>query len=94
MDINSGNSSYVEILAEVKNRKWEDIILFKFMREEGDVGELVVRELYARLKDTRAGRGFCFTVGTYSDGAKSFVEARLIDLVGKTKLLQYLKKIN
>ena len=51
------------------------------MRTEGDVGELIVRELYARLKDTRAGRGFCFTVGNYSEGAQSFVEARLIDLI-------------
>ncbi len=93
-DIVQGNSEYVEIVAEVKNRKWEDIILFKFMRTEGDVGELIVRELYARLKDTRAGRGFCFTVGNYSEGAQSFVEARLIDLINKDKLLKYLQKID
>ena len=92
-DIAQKNVEYVEIVAEVKNRKWEDIILFKFMRQEGTVGELVIRELYARLKDTRAGRGFCFNVGGYSEGAQSFVEARLIDLVDKTKLLKYLNKI-
>ena len=93
-DIVQGNSDFVEIVAEVKNRKWEDIIIFKFMRSDRDVGEMVVRELYARLKDTRAGRGFCFTVGNYSEGAQSFVEARLIDLVDKPKLLKYLNKID
>lgn len=92
-DIVQGNSDYVEIVAEVKNRKWEDIILFKFIRTEGSVGELVIRELHTRLKDTRAGRGFCFNCGDYSDGAKSFVEARLIDLIDKEKLLKYLNKI-
>ena len=93
-DIVQGNSDFIEIVAEVKNRKWEDIILFKFMRSERDVGEFIIRELYARLKDTRAGRGFCFTVGNYSEGAQSFVEARLIDLIDKPKLLKYLNKVD
>ncbi|MBN2617722.1 MAG: tetratricopeptide repeat protein [Spirochaetales bacterium] len=93
-DIVQGSSEFIEIVAEVKNKKWEDIILFKFMRTEGDVGELIIRELYARLKDTRAGRGFCFTIGSYSEGAQSFVEARLIDLVDKNKLLTYLNKVD
>lgn len=93
-DIVQGSSDFVEIVAEIKNRKWEDIIIFKFMRSERDVGELIIRELYARLRDTRAGRGFCFTVGSYSEGAHSFVEARLIDLIDKPKLLKYLQKID
>ncbi|MGL1891155.1 MAG: tetratricopeptide repeat protein [Spirochaetaceae bacterium] len=94
IDIVQGSSDFVEIIAEVKNRKWEDIILFKFMRTEGDIGELVIRELYARLKDTRAGRGFCFTCGSFSEGAQSFVEARLIDLIDKPKLLKFLNKVD
>lgn len=94
VEIFTGNSQYIEILAEVKNRKWEDVILFRFMREEGMVGELVIRDLYGRLREVRAGRGFCFTCGEYSPSARDFVEARLIDLIDKEKLILLLKKLN
>lgn len=93
-DMNVQKSEYVDLLTEVKTNKWEDIILFRFMRSEGQVGELFVRDLYAHSKELHAGRGFCFTAGTFTSESTRFVEARLIDLIDKPALMKLLKSID
>ena len=87
-------NEYVDLLAEVKTRKWEDVVLFRFMRSEGQVGELFIRDLYAHSKELYAGRGFCITAGSFSEEALRFVNARLIDLIDKQQLLKMLKTID
>ena len=86
-------SEYADVLVEVTTRKWEEVVLFRFLRSTGDVGDLLVRDLNARLKDIRAGRGVCMTAGKYKDNAKAFVEARLIDLREKDYLLRLFQKL-
>ena len=93
-DMSVQKSEYVDILAEVKTTKWEDIILFRFLRAEGQVGELFVRDLYAHSKELHAGRGFCLTAGSFTTEAVKFVEARLIDLIDKPALIKLLKTID
>ncbi|MCD6342480.1 MAG: tetratricopeptide repeat protein [Spirochaetaceae bacterium] len=93
-DMNIRQSEYVDILTEVKTNKWEDIVLFRFMRTEGQVGELFVRDFYAHSKELHAGRGFCFTAGSFTDETVRFVEARLIDLIDKPALMKLLKSID
>ena len=93
-DMNVQKTEYVDLLAEVKTNKWEDLILFRFMRTEGQVGELFVRDLYAHSKELHAGRGFCFSAGNFTSEAVRFVEARLIDLVDKPALMKILKSID
>ena len=93
-DIIVEKTEYVDFLTEVKTNKWEDIILFRFIRTEGQVGELFVRDLYAHSKELHTGRGFCFTTGAFSAEAVRFVEARLIDLVDKNSLIKILKTID
>jgi hypothetical protein len=87
-------NEWADVLTEVSTPKWEDVILFRFMRSQGVVGDLALRDLYSRIKETRAGRGFCFVAGTFSDVAKQFVEARLIDLVEKDQLASTLSKLH
>lgn len=93
VSINMVKNQYTDILAEIDTKKWEDLVLFRFMRYGGVVGELTLRELYARLKDLKAGRGFCIHAGSFSDTAKQFVEARLIDLISKEKLMHIFERI-
>jgi tetratricopeptide (TPR) repeat protein len=93
VDISVHKNEFIDILAEVKARKWEDLIVFRFYREEGKVGDFSVRELYAHVKEVHAGRGFCITAGEFSDEANQFVEARLIDLLPKEKLMKLLNKL-
>ena len=52
-----------------------------------------MRDLYARIKDVHAGRGFCVSAGTYTEEAMEFVEARLIDLIDKDELEKLFKRI-
>ncbi len=94
VDISVNKNDYADILAEISTRKWEDLVLFRFVRTTGVVGELVLRDLYGRIKELRAGRGFCLSAGDYTDGAKQFVEARLIDLIGKESLMKKLIELS
>jgi len=89
--IDTRRSEYIDIQAQVRTRQFEEPVLFRFIRSGGVVGELVLRELYAHFKDQRAGRGVCVCAGSFSAEAVRFVEARMIDLVGREQLLELLK---
>jgi tetratricopeptide (TPR) repeat protein len=92
-DISMHKSEYADILAEVSTVKWEDTVLFRFVRTTNQIGELLLRDLYAKVKEVKAGRGVCITAGDFSEGAQAFVEARLIDLVEKDQLLNKMKQV-
>ena len=88
VDVTVEKNDYADITAEVSTSKWDDTIVFRFLRSGGQVGELFLRDMQVRLKEMHAGRGFCVTAGTFTPTAKQFVEARLIDLVEKDALLK------
>jgi tetratricopeptide (TPR) repeat protein len=92
-DITVGRSEYTDVLAEINTAKWEDTVLFRFVRSSGAVGELVLRDLHSRTKELHAGRGLCICAGTFSEGAVAYVEARLIDLIDKEHLTKLLKRV-
>jgi tetratricopeptide (TPR) repeat protein len=92
-DISVNKNEYADILAEVETSTWIDIILFRYIRTTGQVGELLLRDLHSRIKDLKAGRGFCVTAGGFTEGAQQFVEARLIDLVEKNELMKLLSRV-
>jgi len=94
VNISVQKNEHADILAEISTVKWEDVVLFRFVRTTGVVGELVLRDLYSKLKEVKAGRGFCLTAGTFSESAKQFVEARLIDLVEKKDLNKHLENLS
>jgi tetratricopeptide (TPR) repeat protein len=93
-DISVQGADWADILAEIETSKWSDLILFRFIRSQGTVGELAVRDFHARVKDVKAGKGYCITAGVFSDEAKRFVEARLIDLIEKQSLMSVLNTID
>jgi len=93
-DIAVQGNDWADILAEGETSKWSDVILFRYIRSQGTVGELAVRDFHARVKDLKAGKGYCITAGVFSDEAKRFVEARLIDLIEKQSLMSLLNTID
>ncbi len=92
VDISLGKNEYADVLAEVETSQWIDTILFRYIRTTGQVGELLLRDFHGRLKDLKAGRGFCISAGEFSEGAHQFVEARLIDLIDKNELVKVLNR--
>lgn len=93
-DISVQKNDWADILAEVETSRWSDLVLFRMIRSTGTIGELVLRDFHARIKDLKAGKGYCLTAGEFSDEAKKFVEARLIDLLEKNKLMGLLNTID
>lgn len=93
IDMSITQNQYLDIVTTVNTRKWEDVVIFRFIRNTGRVSDLILRELYSKMKEEKAGRAACMTAGVFTDEAKTFVEARLIDLIESADLEKLLKKI-
>jgi tetratricopeptide (TPR) repeat protein len=93
-NISVNKNEWIDILTEVDTPKWSDVVMFRFIRNQGSIGELIVRDFHAHLKEVKAGKGICFSVGTFTDEAKRYTEARLIDLIGKDKFIAMLNTID
>jgi len=94
VNISVNKAEWADILAEVDTIKWQDLIMFRFIRTQGSIGELIVRDFHSHLKEVKAGKGICITVGQYSEEAKRYTEARLIDLIEKEKLQSILNSLD
>jgi tetratricopeptide (TPR) repeat protein len=84
---------YVDITAEVDTGSWHATVLFRFVRAGGVIGEMVLRDMYARIREIKAGRGICVAPASFSPAAVAFAESRILDLVDKPALLKLLAKI-
>jgi len=93
-NITVNKAEWADILAEIDSPKWSDLIMFRFIRTQGSIGELIVRDFHSHLKEVKAGKGICITVGQYTDEAKKYTEARLIDLIEKDKLQYILNSLD
>jgi tetratricopeptide (TPR) repeat protein len=82
----TGND-WADITVEVNTSKWSDIIMFRFIRSQGATGEAALRDFQSRIKDNKAGKGICLSAGVFSEDAKRFTSARLIDLVENAQFL-------
>ena len=94
VNITVNKTEWADILAEVDTIKWQDLIMFRFIRTQGSIGELIVRDFHSHLKEVKAGKGVCITVGQYTEEAKRYTEARLIDLIEKEKLQAILNSLD
>ncbi|MDR3342992.1 MAG: tetratricopeptide repeat protein [Treponema sp.] len=85
---------WVDITADVDTPKWSDVVVFRFIRTQGSIGELVLRDFHANLKEIKAGKGICMAIGNFSDEAKRFIAGRLIDLIEKDRLMVILNTVD
>ncbi|MDR0688727.1 MAG: tetratricopeptide repeat protein, partial [Spirochaetaceae bacterium] len=93
-NISVNKNEWADILAEVDTPKWSDLVMFRFIRTQGSIGELIVRDFHSHVKEVKAGKGICIAVGAFSDEAKRYTEARLIDLIEKEKLTAILNTVD
>jgi tetratricopeptide (TPR) repeat protein len=87
-------NEWVDIVAEVNTIKWQDTVMFRFIRTQGAIGELVVRDFHSHLKDAKASKGICAALGVFSEEAKHYTDSRLIDLLEKDKLMALLNIVD
>lgn len=88
------DSLYTDILTEIFAATWQDVVLFRFFRTTGSVGEIYIREFHEHMSDVNAERGFCVSAGIFSEESKKYIEGRPIDLIEKTELTKILKQIS
>jgi tetratricopeptide (TPR) repeat protein len=89
----TGND-WADLVADVDTPKWSDTVMFRFVRTQGAIGELVLRDFHSHLKDAKASKGICIAVGQFSDEAKRFTDSRLIDLIEKDRLMPILNHVD
>ncbi len=82
----------IEIFTQAVHRDVPTTILFKFFRGSSNIGQLAIRELYEKLKETKAKQGVCYTTADYSDEAVDFSSGRVIELRRKNDLVKILTK--
>jgi tetratricopeptide (TPR) repeat protein len=87
-------ADYTDVLSEIDTAKWSDIVVFRFFRSQGSVGELLLRDFHGRIKDLKAGKGICLSAGTYSEESRRFTEGRPIDLYDKDRLNKILNSVD
>jgi hypothetical protein len=87
-------NDWADIAAEISTPRWSDTVMFRFVRTQGNIGEFVVRDFHAHIKETKAGKGVCMGIGNYTDEAKRFTQARLLDLVEKPALRNILSTLD
>lgn len=90
----SVQSESVEILCSVDSNKMECKELFRFYRTSNVIGDINIRDLHSKIRDIKADRGFCITMGKFSESAHKFIDGRPIDFIEKEQLVSILKKIN
>jgi tetratricopeptide (TPR) repeat protein len=94
ISISVTKNDWADILAEINTPKWSDLVMFRFIRTQGSIGEMIVREFHNHLKEVKAGKGICITVGNYTEEARRYTEARLIDLIEKEKFSAILNAVD
>ena len=87
-------NEFTEVLTEIDTDKWQDSVIFRFYRTAGTIGELFIRDFHSKLKEVKAGKGICFTAGTYSEEARKYIDGRPIDLIEKADLVRILSKLD
>jgi tetratricopeptide (TPR) repeat protein len=70
VNIAVNKTEWADILAEIDTIKWQDLIMFRFVRTQGSIGELIVRDFHSHLKEVKAGKGICITVGEFTEEAR------------------------
>jgi len=93
-NISVHKNEWADILTEVDTPRWSDVIMFRFIRSQGSIGELIVRDFHSHLKEVKAGKGICVSVGAFTEEARRYTEARLIDLIEKEKLSAILNTVD
>jgi tetratricopeptide (TPR) repeat protein len=93
-NISVNKNEWADLQAEVDTPKWSDVIMFRFIRTQGSISDITVRDFHSHLKEVNAGKGVCITVGVFTDEAKRYTEARLIDLIEKDKLSAILNNVD
>jgi tetratricopeptide (TPR) repeat protein len=89
----TGND-WVDITSEVDTSKWSDLIMFRFVRTNKATGEDVLRDFHSHIKEIKAGKGICVSSGVFTEDAKRFTSARLIDLIEKEEFLAIIKSVD
>ncbi len=87
-------ADYADIVAEIDTPKWSDVVIFRFFRSQGAVGELLLRDFHGRIKDLKAGKGICLSAGVFTEESRRFTEGRPVDLYDKDRLNKILNSVD
>ena len=75
-----------------KNTKVSNYLVYIFRVTE-PISEQHLRKMYEDMKAHNATKGYCFTTSSFNPQAEIFSQTRPVELIDKTALISYLKKV-
>jgi len=90
VEVNKDSS--VDILASKTTKHEHSIYQFRFLRGISDIGEMFIRDLYAKMRANNGEKAFIISNCGYTEGAKNFSVSRVITLIDKQQLIKLLGK--
>jgi len=90
VDVNNDGS--VDILGNKTTKHEHTIYQFRFLRSSTDIGEMFVRDLYAKMRANSGEKAFMISNSNYTNGAKNFSDTRVVTLIDKQQLIKLLNK--
>lgn len=93
LELSLTGGQYLDLYTEMITQKWQGFLLFRFIRGVGAISDFILREAYAKMKELKAYKCYCFTAGVFSDDSRQFTEGRPIELYEKNALRSILKEM-
>ncbi len=83
----------IDILANKTSKTKHTIYQFRFLRTTGEVGEMILKDLYSKMRTNGGEKAILTCNSTFTKGAIAFSETRVVSLIDKKALLTYLAKV-
>ena len=97
MDVDIISDTEIEIIGTEIEGKWRNTRqtnrIIRIIRTTDAIQERLLRRLYESMKPKNATRIIVITTGDFSQGAVDFANTRPIELIGKSELVELLRKI-
>jgi tetratricopeptide (TPR) repeat protein len=91
-EINKDGS--VDVLANRSTKTQNSNYQFRFVRTKGEIGEITLRDLYAKMRGNSAEKAFIAANTVFTESAVKFAQTRVVTLVNREALLKYMDKVS
>jgi tetratricopeptide (TPR) repeat protein len=96
-DVDIISDTEIEMIATEMEGKWRNARqsnrIIRIVRTTESIPESLLRKLYENMKPRNATRIMVITTGDYASKALDFAQTRPIETLGKTELIEMLKKV-
>ncbi len=84
----------VDILANRSTKTQNSNYQFRFIRTKGEIGEMPLRDLYAKMRSNSGEKAFMVANTSFNESAVKFAQTRVVTMINREALLKLLDKVS